>query len=245
MNAQRLGAISAYLAGFRPVGLALIIFSFLNLTIFTLILLWPELLQILWLSSDRPWGIVTSLFVHKDPEHLVNNLRGFTIWGALFVALNLLGSVRARMRWSRVFLWTVFLSGIAVNTLQFLAFMVTGESVNSWGASGVVYSSMGVLLASALCNLLPSLAVFSAAADRWRKTMRYREKVRAGFNLLKVSLILGICVGVVISFFSLLIQDPRTFFGAGPEIDVFAHQMGFLFGFFVAMPLGYKAILKS
>lgn len=61
--------LSRRLSGFRNVGLAFTLFSLLNLALYLLVSLYPPLLEVLWLSADRPWGIVTSAFVHRDLGH--------------------------------------------------------------------------------------------------------------------------------------------------------------------------------
>lgn len=58
--------LSRHLAGFRDVGIAFTLFSLLNLTLFLLISLHPPLLEGLWLSTDRPWGILTSASYGPD-----------------------------------------------------------------------------------------------------------------------------------------------------------------------------------
>ncbi len=234
-----------YFAGFRPVGLAFALFSLLNLALFLLISLHPPLLEGLWLSTDRPWGILTSMFVHWELDHLASNLIFFTIWSALFVTVNLLSDTKARKRWSRFFLWAVFLAGIAANAIEFGAWGLTGVSYNSWGASGVVYAAMGVLLASALYNLPSNLtALRTAVAKRRRKSRKIQRRLKLDLKFEKIFLVTMVSVGVVIVFLSQLVQDPGAFFSAGPGVDVLAHELGFLLGFLPAMILFHIHFFK-
>ena len=237
--------LSRHLAGFRNVGIAFTLFSLLNLTLFLLISLYPPLLEGLWLSTDRPWGIVTSMFVHRELDHLASNLLFFTIWSALFVTVNLLSDTEARKRSSRFFLWAVFLAGIATNAIEFFAWGLAGVPDNSLGASGVVYAGMGVLLAYALYNLPSNLiALRRVAATRRRKPRKIRLRLKFALKFEKIFLVAMVSIGVVVIFLSQLVQDPGIFFSAGPEVDVLAHELGFLFGFLPAMLLFYIHIFK-
>lgn len=232
------------LAGFKSVGLAFTIFTLTNIALFLLISLHPRLLGWLSHSPDRPWGILSSAFVHADLGHLVNNLRGFVFAAAFFVIVNIINPVETRRRSSRIFLWLIFLSGFTANAIEFLGWQMSGESdVISWGASGVVYAAIGALLASALYSFPAHLRNFVRACQRpqkaGRKPMRKFDWRFVGgtVNLLSMSLPLTILV--------MLFSDPGGFLSAGPQTDVLAHGLGFSLGFLVSMLLFYPHVAEE
>lgn len=91
--------------------------------------------------ASAPWTLITSLFVHANPTHLL-----FNMW-ALFV----FGSVLERVIGAKRFLGIYFLSGI-VGNLGFMFFYPS--NIAGVGASGAIYGIVG-----ALAVLLPNLLV--------------------------------------------------------------------------------------
>lgn len=226
--------ISRRFAGFRNVGLAFTIFTLLNLAVFSLISLWPGLLDFLWLSADRPWGIVTSNFVQAEFPHLASNLEGFTLAAGFFVIVCLVLKVKDRRRWSRVFLWLVFLSGIVGSAIEYPVLVISQDV--SWGASGIVYGALGVLLAACLRGLPAHIRTFAEEHRRWARKRRKwglfkfdRKSLRTFPSLMSLT--------ILISFLLLIFTDPAGFLSAAPGVDVTAHGLGFLLGLLPAMVL--------
>jgi membrane associated rhomboid family serine protease len=226
--------ISRRLSGFRSVGLAFTIFTLLNLAVFFLISLWPDLLDWLWLSADHPWGIITSNFVQAELPHLAGNLQGFTLATVFFVIVCLVLKVEDRIRWSRVFLWLVFLSGIVGSAIEYPLLIANGDL--SWGSSGIVYGAIGVLLAACLRSLPAQMRALAKEHRRWARKRRKwglfrfdRKSLRTFPNLMSLT--------ILISFLLLIFTDPWDFLSAGPGVDVLAHGLGFLLGFLPAMIL--------
>lgn len=235
MNVNLYHRISCHLSGFRPLGIAFIIFSFANLAVFALVSLWPGLLEGFWLSADRPWGILTSAFTHADLSHLAANLQGFVFAAGFFVVVAAVNPVPLRRRWSRVFLWLVFIAGFAANALEY-PLLLAGPNYNSWGASGIVYGALGVLLAAALRSLPAHFRAIAREHRRWRGRRRKwglfkfdRKSVRTLPNLMTIA--------VLTTFLLMIFTDPGGFLSVGPGVDVLAHGLGFLFGFLGAMIL--------
>lgn len=226
--------ISRRLVGFRPLGLAFTLFALANIIIYLLISLHPPLLEGLWLSADRPWGILTSAFTHADLPHLASNLEGFTLAALLFIPVSLAYPARVRRRWSRIFFWLVFLAGIGANVIEYPLILV-GPGFNSWGASGIVYGALGVLLAACLQSLPDHLKTLSKERRRVRRRKKWRP-FRFNRRFLKTFPAL-VTLSLLFSFFWLIFTDPGVFLSAGPGIDVFAHGFGFLGGFGGAMVL--------
>ncbi|MGQ9788882.1 MAG: rhomboid family intramembrane serine protease [Candidatus Hadarchaeaceae archaeon] len=216
------------LVGFHPILKALLIFLVLNSGAFIVLSSWPFLLRWLWLSADRPWGILTSAFSHVDLDHFFSNAVGFTFAAALFVLVNLNKSEKARRRVSNRFLLLVFVAGIAANLLKYPFFLVrTGKP--SYGASGIVYGALGIVFSCALHDLHSNIKFIA----RKRRRLAGRKKRRRGFRfdigtINFFSSLFGI--SVVICTLFLVLFDISGFLNVAPDVDVFAHGIGFLIG---------------
>jgi membrane associated rhomboid family serine protease len=81
------------------------------------------------LKFTEPWRLITSIFAHGSPAHLLNNL----------FALILFGLVLEGRIGSRKVLWLFLVTGIAVNIIS--------PYPRSLGASGAIYGILGVLIA--------------------------------------------------------------------------------------------------
>ncbi len=201
-----------------------------NIPVFLVLSARPELVEWLWLSADRPWGIVTSAFTHVEFDHIASNIEGFITAALLFAVINLDGRRAARRRASRRFLYLVFIAGIGANLLEYpLALARPGDA--SWGASGIVYGALGVVFSAAVQLLPASLRTIArerrrrAGKPRRLRVFRFgRRSLRTFPSLLVLSLVATIIV--------MLAFDAETFLNVAPNIDVFAHGVGFLLGFF-------------
>jgi membrane associated rhomboid family serine protease len=211
-----------------------------------MILLWPPvsqeepgLLGWLWLSADRPWGIVTSNFANYSPEgpsytHLTGNLESFTLVAVFFVVVCLELKIQDRRRWSRVFFWLLFLSGIIGSAIEYPLLVSSGDF--SWGASGMVYGALGVLLAACIRSFPVQMRALSKEHRRWArrrkkwKLFRFdRKSLHTLPNLLSLA--------ILMAFIVLILTDPAGFLSVAPGVDVTAHGLGFLLGFLPAMVL--------
>jgi len=206
---ERLREIQKRLADFREVGLALILFYVLNLALFAAIRTRPDLLEYLSLSPQRPWGIVTSVFVHQEFfGHLFGNLLFFGFYCVAFVVTNWPCDAETRRFSSKLFLWLVFLSGFLANTIVF--FRWPGGK-QAFGASGVVYAAVGAWLASLPFGL-------ASLPGYWKETGSMGKLIPVVIALLAAAIT------------GSLISDPRGFLNAAPEVNVYAHAWGFSIG---------------
>jgi hypothetical protein len=171
---ERLSEIRKRLADFREVGLALILFYVLNLVLFAAIRTRPNLLEYLSLSPQRPWGIVTSVFVHEEFfGHLFGNLLFFGLYCVAFVATNWPCDAETRRFSSKLFLWLVFLSGFLANTIVFFRWPA---GVKQAFGSGVVYAAGGAWFASLLFGLASLPGRFPGY---WKETGRMGKLISA------------------------------------------------------------------
>jgi len=221
--------LSKRLAGFRLVGVALAVFLAVNISVFVVLSIWPDLIEWLRLSADRPWGIVTSAFSHVDFYHLESNIEGFALASLFFLLTNLVNSRAARRQVSRRFLIVVFVAGIGANLLEYpLALANPGDS--SWGASGIVYGALGVLLSSAVQSLPANMNRIKKERRQWTGKRRARRIFRFDKRSLRMMPSL-MSFSILVSIMILLVFDAGTFLSVAPNVDVFAHGVGFLLGF--------------
>lgn len=137
------GAMRSY----RPVNLNTLWFLIaLNLVIFVITLLRPaEVISALGLTPaelpERPWAMVSAMFVHGGLTHILFNMIG----------LYFLGSFLIRAVGERSFLAVFFLGGLAGNVL--FAVLAPPQATGI-GASGAVYA-----LGGALAVMVPKVPV--------------------------------------------------------------------------------------
>ncbi len=89
------------------------------------------------LKWSEPWRLLTSIFAHSSPAHLLSNI----------FALSLFGLILEGRIGSRMFLWFFIISGIVVNIFSLYE--------RSLGASGAIYAVIG-----ALAVLRPAMVVW-------------------------------------------------------------------------------------
>jgi membrane associated rhomboid family serine protease len=118
----------------------------LNVLIFIVTLIRPEIVYLLGLKpsllSERPWTIISSMFVHGNFLHILFNM----------ISMYFLGSFFIRAAGERSFLAVFFLGGLAGNIL--FALMANPLSTGI-GASGAVFA-----LGGALAVMVPRVPVF-------------------------------------------------------------------------------------
>jgi len=216
---------------FRFLVLAIALFLLSNLVMFFVTSSYPELIKVLWLSADKPWGIFTAAFVHKDASHLAGNIVYFLISSIFFVLSNIPQEREGRSFYSKVFLLLVFFSGILWNAIEFFVWRRPSSitEFGGYGASGVVYGAIGICTASALVN-------FAAALRKYFRSLKASNREIAKPDLF--SLLVNLMILILI--LALELVAPESFLAAGPETNIFAHFGGFAIGFIFASILFYK-----
>jgi membrane associated rhomboid family serine protease len=132
---------------YRTVNLNILWFLIaLNVLIFIVTLIRPEIVYLLGLKpsmlSERPWTIISSIFVHGSILHILFNM----------ISLYFLGSFFIRAAGERNFLAVYFLGGLAGNILFALLANPLSTGI---GASGAVFA-----LGGALAVMVPRVPVF-------------------------------------------------------------------------------------
>ena len=93
--------------------------------------------------SENPWTIVTSVYAHAGPAHLLSNTVALVLFG-LPVAV-----ATTRLRFHLFFLGTGAVAGVSHVVMSHLFSPVPGiEAAGVLGASGAVFALLGYLLAS-------------------------------------------------------------------------------------------------
>ena len=211
-------------SGFSYVWIALILFCVPVILLH--VLLWPSSLDYLSLSPDRWWALISSAFIHRDLAHLFNNLWAFVRYTVSFVFVNLLGSVERKRYWSKTFLCVSFVGGIIAGGIELLARMPTGWNGTIVGASGIVYSAIGVLFASVLIVSTFYVRIFLTKQGR-------RLGLRNVADLLLNVLVL---VFIVLE----LITSTEKFLSFSPKAAVYSHSYGFVIGFCISLALFFN-----
>lgn len=167
--------------------------------------IYPLINSILAASRTTPWGVVTSIFVHSSPTHLVSNMVELFVFTLLFVVCNSSLTSENKRKIEPFFLVCVFGSAVASNI-----FWVFLTSQPSLGASGVVYAVQGVLLGFSLVNGLSIL--------NWErfKTQNKFTKLVIVFNLF-----------VLISLFIEIVLSPGIFLSVAVGVNVVTHGLSF------------------
>jgi len=175
----------------------------------------PSLQEILSASYKTPWGIVTSLFVHSDVPHLLNNMLAFFLFLMLLLSSNIfLSKDELKTRIKNSFL-AIFSFPVMLNLFWICIF----PDIKILGSSGIVYTLEGVCFGFSFLNSL--------------KIRRIRPESQTEKRQLAVSLLsnLAIFVGFL---FSLLVS-PIGFLGSNNEAIIWLHGTSFCGGFTLAV----------
>jgi len=148
--------------------------------------------------------------------------------------------VEARRYSSKVFLSTIFISAFVANAL----YLMGGGTSISRGSSGVVYASMGILLAYALSTWTTTLQEIwhKLRMIKLRKTKR-KSNIKLDKRFL-IFIVEWFSVLIVISVPLFLIPQvilaPESFFGTvSGGVNVFVHKLGFYLGLLLSLILFY------
>jgi len=200
--------------------------TILSSILFTLNVLNSMINQLLTLSTYTPWGIITSIFVHGNLEHIKGNILLLWIWTIYIVFQNSFmvnkflreDDVSKRLKFSMI---SVFLSVISSNILWLI---LSNPGSTTIGSSGVVYAFGGVLLALSLMNFLYISRKFenkdiSTKAKAWNMI----------WNIF-------VCASLSI----LVVFQGAIFFATGnPQINALVHLVSFLLAFIMVSVYEY------
>jgi len=208
------------LAGFDLIILVLCAFVLTDLVLFTATSAHPDLRDAMALNADRPFSVATAIFAHRDFGHLAGNLAFFAFLSIFFIGVNASADLKMRRRLSRVFCLGSFLGGIAAGAVQLYVWQSSSSfEITACGASGVVYTAMGILLASALCGLPARLA---------RLRIIDYDQFAADSSGIFYAVPFSACAAVLFTYMSLF--ETNSFFYVSQNTAWLCHELGFVFG---------------
>jgi membrane associated rhomboid family serine protease len=163
-------------------------------------------------SSRTPWGAVTSIFMFDTS----NNIGLFADLAVVFLFSNFVYSPQETRRRCSFVVASMYVSGIIPNLLS----LVLRPNVQFYGPSGVVYGFLGVVLGLSIFNLFPSKL----------EGLNF-PKLRTYYLNLRNSTLAVLSAVVFVYVFGLFVTNPAAFLSVGPNVNVFAHSLGFILGF--------------
>ena len=176
---------------------------------------------ILSASRATPWGIITSIFAHSSISHLALNMGSLFLFIFLFAFCNSTFPLQTKRRIENFFLVSVFVFAVISNILWIWVF-----NSGSIGASGLVYAVEGVLVGFSLVNGLQVLN-FSK------------------FRAQSISIRYVVFMNIVVSFavIAQVFLSTDVFLGVEQGVNIIAHGVSFILGFFFSY-IWYYVIAK-
>lgn len=199
------------LRSFKAGFLAYLLVLTLSIMAYASIAIFPSLSDTLLASSQTPWGVITSIFIHLESQHLIANMVAFLVFLVLFVVINIFLPQEEKMRRERFLLLNIFVSAILSN----LMWIILLPNVNATGASGLVYASEGVMLGFALLNSLKLKDI--------RKCCPEKGKLVLGIRIFNVIVFLSVFLQIVLA--------PIAFLNVSPRVNIFVHGIAFYISF--------------
>lgn len=196
----------------RPVLAVAIFTSILSSLVFLAVSYAPDLTHTLYLSTDTPWGIVTSIFLHGNLTHLSNNILAFWVWTGCVIFLGSLLSMEEIKRRLKSFIPIVFGAAIVANVIWVI---VSKPGFNSQGASGLVFAVLGTAIGF--------LFLILGNVTSRLKDSQITKRRKVGASVLIILSLLPFLV--LIGFY------PNLFLGVAPGVNAFVHGTAFLIGF--------------
>jgi membrane associated rhomboid family serine protease len=176
----------------------------------------PALFSVLSLKGTSPWGIVTSLLVHGSPTHLWVNMQ-VLVWEIVLMAVLLDNHQWKERSIVPLFCVTPFASAILADVVQ----VAILPNMTSFGASGVAYGVMGLVMISAVRGLGEDIDSHGLGACFSKPRF-----FSSGLDLL-----------LFIPFVFVVVKSPGEFLGVGTGADFLIHGLSFIFS--VAMAEAY------
>lgn len=119
------------------IGLNVFLFLLLNILLdfilgFNSVIFFAQKNYLIW-EGRTLWTLFTSIFMHADPQHILNNM----------ISLLIFGTTMEKMFTRRQYLATYFIAGIVGSLFSFL--LLPADTIGL-GASGAIYGLMGIVI---------------------------------------------------------------------------------------------------
>jgi len=171
--------------------------------------------ELLAASRKTPWGIITSLFVHDNEAHLLNNMIALFTFLMLLVTSNAFLPKEEMKRRIVSSLSVIFLLPVLLN----LSFIFFFRDVRMIGSSGMVYALEGRCLGLSLLNALE--------LRRIRNHIKNERKVLLASSLSNLTVFVGFLLNLALF--------PEVFLGSGPQTVATFHSLAFFGGFLTVL----------
>lgn len=124
-----------------------LIFSIICYIIFNLSITFTWITTKLMASKETPWGVFTSLFIHRNLNDLLLNLLSLGSFFLIYTFSNIHLLSKERSKRSSFFLVSIIFSTLLSNFIWILI-----VDIGTIGASGLIYSSEGAVTGFCLLN---------------------------------------------------------------------------------------------
>jgi membrane associated rhomboid family serine protease len=181
--------------------------------------------EILAVSRRTPWGIITSLFVHANEKHLLNNMIALFVFFLLLLGSNVFHSKGELKR--RIF--TTLLLMICIPIVLNLLFIIYFPELKLIGSSSIIYTLEGRCIGYSLINSLEPRKV--------RKSVQKERRVLLASSLSNLI--------VFVSFFLNLLLYPLLSPSTGLQLIVWIHSLAFTGGFVTVMFYALRRQFKT
>lgn len=162
--------------------------------------------------GTTPWGVVFSVFLYDS----WTNIPAYLMILVTYVAFSDRVDSAERRRRARFGSMAAFFAAMIANILWMHFLPLT----YSWGPSGVVYALWGLLLAFTLFDGMPRNPK-NLDPRTWYASRQERGSAMGNLMVFSVTAIM-------------LVSGPSVFLSSGPGVNVFAHGVSFLGGYFSA-----------
>ena len=218
---------------FKPCFLLFFVVLLLSVIFYFLGEMFPNVKQLLAASSNSPWGIITSIFIHENSSHLTNNMQTLAIFTLIFVFSNIsYDEKEVRKR-------TVFFITVAVFAAVFsnVLWVIIRPNTLALGASGLVYATIGATFGFSTSNFIHLSFNLPVTKKTWKQLSK---KDKAGFLFLYLVNLLAF---LYILFFALFFTP--HFLSEGPKVNVFVHGVSFYTSFLFCIMITHFPIFSS
>lgn len=184
---------------------------------------YPFLIDWFKASAATPWGIVASIWIHGNLlSHFASNAAFLLLLCLYFALTNERFLEETRRSRSRFLTGATFLGAVFANVL----FIALAPLASSYGASGTVYASLGVVFGFALDNIIPR-------AEKSREILTfYRNRSNLGTVITNALIFL--------LFFTVILTNPNLFLAKGGNANVFSHRIAFFGAFGATLTLTFR-----
>jgi len=171
--------------------------------------------EVLAASRETPWGIITSLFVHENEAHLLNNMIALFTFLMLLVTSNAFLPKEEAKRRILNSLVVIFLFPVVLNLSLILFF----PEVRMIGSSGIVYALEGRCLGLSLLNALELRKI--------RNRIKNERKMLLASSLSNLTVFAGFLLNLALF--------PEVFLASGPQTTATFHSLAFFGGFLTVL----------